>query len=142
MFAQGYPLASDGRRSTVHERMRRVNGELQRRAFVFVGAKVERVRHTGATIPLGTARLEQSDLPFWVKSIETPDGGAVVSRLTNGGKEYLVAVNRNPDKELTLKIALDPGAKYVRYDGTVSDAALYTTEYWLDPGMAAIFQAP
>ena len=152
MFVQGHPIASDGRRATVYERMRRVNAELQSRAFVFLGAKVGLVRHTGKQwpgfgtrltgefIPPYTTPLAAEDLPPWVKSLETPDGGAVVSRLTNGGKEYLVVVNRSPDKELTLKIALAPGVKYVRYDGTVSDAALYTTEYWLDPGMAAIFQ--
>ena len=154
MFSQGRPLASDGKRSTVYERMRRVNRELQARAFVFLGAKVEKVRHTGvpwpgegtrltgAFIPAGTTPFAPGDLPPWVKSLETPDGGAVVSRLTNGGKEYLVVVNRSPDKELTLKLDLVPGTKYVRYDGTVSDAALYTSEYWLDPGMAEIFQAP
>ena len=154
MFSQGRPLASDRRRSTVYERMRRVNRELQDRAFVFLGAKVEAVRHTGvpwpgegtrltgAFIPAGTTPFAPGDLPPWVKSLETPDGGAVVSRLTNGGKEYLVVVNRSPDKELTLKLDLAPGAKYVRSDGTVSDAALYTSEYWLDPGMAEIFQAP
>lgn len=154
LFSQGRPLASDGKRSTVYERMRRVNGEFQARAFVFLGARVEKVRHTGVPwpgegtrlsgefVPPGTARLEPGDLPPWVKSLETPDGGAVVSCLVNGGKEYLVVVNRSPDKELTLKLDLAPGVKYVRFDGTVSDASLYTTEYWLDPGMAEIFQAP
>ena len=153
-YYQGRPLASDGKRSTVYERMRRVNREFQARAFVFLGAKVEKVRHTGvpwpgegtrltgAFIPAGTTPFASGDLPPWVKSLETPDGGAVVSRLTNGGKEYLVVVNRSPDKELTLKLDLAPGTKYVRYDGTVSDAALYTSEYWLNPGMAEIFQAP
>ena len=154
MFSQGHPLAYGGRRSTVYERMRRVNAEFQARAFVFLGAKVETVRHTGlawpgegtrlsgAFVPPGTVRLTPGDLPPWVKSLETPDGGAVVSRLVNGGKEYLVVVNRSPDKELTLKIALASGVKYVRSDGTLSDAALYAGEYWLDPGMAEIFQAP
>ena len=154
LFSQGRPFASDGRRSTVYERMRRVNGEFQARAFVFLGAKVEKVRHTGVPwpgegtrltgkfLPPGTVPLAPGDLPPWVKALETPDGGAVVSRLVNGGKEYLVVVNRSPDKELTLKLDLAPGVKYVRFDGTVSDASLYTTEYWLDPGMAEIFQAP
>ena len=82
------------------------------------------------------------DLPQWVKSLETPDGGAVVSRLVNGDKEYLVVVNRSPEKELTLKIAFAPGAKRVRTDGTIVDAVLYSGEYWLEPGTAEIFQAP
>lgn len=140
MFSQGHPLASDGRRCTVYDRMRRVNAELQRRAFVFLGAKVERVRHTGETVPFGTARLQPEDLPPWVTALETPDGGAVVSRIVNGGVEYLAVVNRSPDKELTLKIGLAPGVKRIRDDGKSEDAALYTNEYWLDPGAMEVFQ--
>ena len=139
MFSQGHPLASDGRRCTVYDRMRRVNAELQRRAFVFLGATVEKVRHTGETVPLGTTRLEEGDLPQWAKSLETPDGGAVVSRLVNGGKEYLAVVNRSPDKELTLGLDLAPGVKRIRDDGTIVDAAVYTKEYWLDPGAMEVF---
>ena len=151
MFSQGRPLASDGKRSTVYERMRRVNRELQARAVVFLGAKVEKVRHTGVPwpgegtrltgefLPPGTVQLSTGDLPKWVKSLETPDGGAVVSRLVNGGKECLVVVNRSPDKELTLKIDLAAGVKRVRDDGTVVDAGLYTNEYWLDPGAMEVF---
>ena len=156
LFSQGHPLASNGRRSTLFERMRRVNRELKDRAFVFLGCKVEKVRHTGKAslppgsptrltgeyIPLGTTPLAPEDLPPWVTSLETPDGGAVVSQIANGGRKYLVVVNRSPDKELTLRISLAPGAKRVRYDGTVVDAALYSDECWLDPGMAEIFQAP
>jgi len=76
-----------------------------------------------------------------VKSLETPDGGAVVSRLVNSGKEYLMVVNRSPDKELTLKIAFAPGVKRIRSDGSIVDAVLYGGEYWLDPGAAEIFSA-
>ena len=142
IMMHGLALAVDGRRTTVYERVRRVNLELQRRAFVFLGSDVKFVCHTGESIPLGVTRLSEKDLPSWVTRIETPDGGAVVSRLTNGDREYLVVVNRNPERELTLKIELAKGAKYIREDGTSLDAALYTNEYWIDPGMAEIFQAP
>ena len=142
IMMHGLALAADGRRTTVYERVRRVNLELQRRAFVFLGSDVKSVRHTGESIPLGVTRLSEKDLPPWVTRLETPDGGAVVSRLTNSGKEYLVVVNRSAEQELTLKIGLANGAKYIRADGTILDAALYTDEYWIDPGMAEIFQAP
>ncbi len=58
----------------------------------------------------------------------------------NAGKEYLVAVNRSPERELTLKIALAPGAKRIRTDGTLVDAALYSGEYWLEPGAMEVFR--
>ena len=142
IMIHGHALACDGKRTTVYERVRRVNLELQRRASIFLGADVKSVRHTGESVPLGVTRLSERDLPTWITRLETPDGGAVVSRLTNGDREYLVVVNRNPERELTLKIELARGAKYIREDGTSLDAALYTNEYWIDPGMAVIFQAP
>ena len=83
----------------------------------------------------------RTNRPPFVKSLETPDGGAVVSRLVNSGKEYLMVVNRSPDKELTLKIAFAPGVKRIRSDGSIVDAVLYGDEYWLDPGAAEIFSA-
>ena len=126
-------------RTSVFDRVRKVNRRIQARAFVFKGCDVKRVRHTGAKIPTSTTRLVTGDLPKWVKSLETPDGGAVVSRLTNGGTEYVAVVNRSPDKELTLKIGLAPGVKRIRDDGTVVDAALYSGEYWMDPGTMEIF---
>ena len=130
------------RRTSVFDRVREVNRRIQARAFVFKGCKVACVRHTGAEIPTATTRLGSRDLPSWVKSLETPDGGAVVSRLVNGGREYLAVVNRSPDAELTLKIDLAPGARRVRDDGTVVDAALYSGEYWMEPGTMEVFLSP
>ncbi len=140
-LTQGSPLTSSGRRSPVFDRMRFVNNEIRARMFVFNGAKATDVWHTGETIPIGTKRLAPKNLPPFVKSLDTPDGGAIVSRLVNGGKEYLMVVNRSPDKELTLKITFAPGVKRVRTDGTIVDADLYGGEYWLDPGAAEIFSA-
>ena len=127
------------RRTSVFDRVREVNRRVQARAFVFKGCTVDCVRHTGAEIPTATTRLAKGDLPQWVKSLETPDGGAVVSRIANGGREYLAVVNRSPDKELTLKINLAQGVKRVRDDGTVVDAALYSDEYWMEPGAMEVF---
>jgi hypothetical protein len=44
MFSQGHPIAPDGRRSTVYERMRRVNREFQDRALSSWGQKLTRCR--------------------------------------------------------------------------------------------------
>ena len=136
---QPFSNSKPHRRTSVFDRVREVNRRIQARAFVFKGCSVERVRHTGADIPTSTVRLAKGDLPKWVRSLETPDGGAVVSRLTNGGTEYVAIVNRSPDKELTLKIAFAPGVKYIRSDGTFVDASLYSGEYWMEPGAMEIF---
>ena len=129
-------------RTSVFDRVREVNRRIQARAFVFAGCNVKSVRHTGKEIPTATTRLTATDLPPFVTSLETPDGGAVVSRLANAGTEYIAIVNRSPERELTLKIGFTAGVKRIRDDGTVVDAALYSDEYWLEPGSMEIFAAP
>ena len=142
------------RRTTLFDRVRGANRRIQARAFVFLGGKVERVRHTGVDIPATTTRLSANDLPPWCKSLETEfpstgatgvspvAAGAVVSRIINGEREYLVIVNRSPTSELTLKIAFDEGVKRIRDDGTIVDATLYIGEYELEPGAMEVFQRP
>ena len=86
-----FTRAKPYRRTSVFDRVREVNRQIQARAFVFAGCDVKSVRHTGKEIPTATVRLEKGDLPGWVESLETPDGGAVVSRLTNGGEEQRIS---------------------------------------------------
>ena len=139
IYAGNGPICDDGTRTPVFDRVKQVNHEFQARAFVFLGAKVKGVWHTGVEIPGGTRRLSPENLPQWATELETPDGGAVVSLLEKDGVERLVVVNRSPVDELTLKISLAPGIRRIMTDGTSEDAALYSGEYWLDPGVAEIF---
>ena len=138
------PFAIEGsrRRTTIFDRVREANRLVQARAFVFVGCEVERVRHMGEEIPAKTTRLAADDLPTWCKSLETQDGGAVVSRLVNDGREYLAVVNRSPEEELTLKVDFAKGVARVRDDGSVVKASLYNGEYWMEPGAMEVFAAP
>lgn len=129
----------NGRRTPLHDRVREVNQELQARADVFVGCRVKGVWHTGGTIPPATKRLRNENLPPFVKSLDTPDGGAVVSWLENGGWDYLVVVNRSPNEDLTLKVELAEGVEYVRKDGSHASAAAYDGQFWPGPGDAEIF---
>ena len=134
-FTNGEPFL----RTSIYDRVREANRRVQARAPVFVGGEVVRVRHTGEEIPVATTRLAPDDLPAWVASLETPDGGAVVSIIRNRGREFLVVVNRSVERELTLKVALAPGTKRIREDGSVVDAARYSGEYWLEPGAMEVF---
>ena len=136
------PLDTKGRRTTVYDRMRETNRDLSARLPVFAGCRVEKVRHTGVEVPLGTVRLESGDLPPFVRSLDTPDGGAVVSHIFNGEREYIVVVNRSPDQELTLNVSLAPGTRRVLKDGSMAEASKWNGEYWMDPGEAEIFTAP
>jgi len=137
MYFHDGPINGKRKRSPVFDRVREVNRELQARAFVFLGAKVQKTRHTGTEIPPGTKRLDK--LPSFVTTLETPDGGAVVSHLINKGTEYLVVVNRELGREITLHATFVPGVKRIRKDGSAVDVAAYAADFWLESGDTEIF---
>ena len=130
-------IREDGTRSPVYDRVRQVNRELQARAFVFMNAKLVSVAHTGAEIPIGTRRLEK--LPPYVKSLTTPDGGAVVAQFAGSKFDALVVVNRSPVQEMQLSISLDESAIRILEDGTKVPASAYGGAYSVSPGSAEIF---
>ena len=130
-------IREDGTRSPVYDRVREVNRELQARAFVFMDAELVSVAHTGAEIPVGTRRLEK--LPPYVKSLKTPDGGAVVAQFSGSAFEALVIVNRSPVREMQLSISLDESAVRILVDGTRVSASAYGESYSLPSGYAEIF---
>ena len=130
-------IREDGTRSPVYDRVRQVNRELQARAFVFMEAELVSVAHTGAEIPIGTRRLEK--LPPYVKSLTTPDGGAVVAQFAGLKFDALVVVNRSPVREMQLNIVLDPSVARILEDGSSVSAAAYGGTYTLSPGSAEIF---
>ena len=136
------PILVGGRRSPVFDLVREMNAEIQARAYVFLGAKVQGVWHTGIDVPLGTKRFDAKFLPPFVKSFEIPNGGtAVVSWLKNGDTDYLMVVNRDPNDDITLKATFAEGTEIVRRDGTKVPAAAYADYFWLDPGDAVIFSS-
>ncbi len=102
------PIAVDGTRTPTYEFVRTMNRELQSYAAVFSGANVVSVGHTGGTIPKGTKQFQPFE-PF--SAVATPNGGAVVSRVENNGRTYLVVVNRDYTKPMDLSITLAKGAK-------------------------------
>ncbi len=132
-------IREDGTRSPVYDRVRQVNRELQARAFVFMDSELVSVAHTGAEIPIGTRRLVK--LPPYVKSLTTPDGGAVVAQFAGSKFDALVVVNRSPVREMQLNIALDPSVVRILEDGTKVPASAYGGTYTLSPGFAEIFVA-
>ena len=137
------PIVPCGRRSPVYERIREMNKEIQARAYVFVGCRVQGVWHTGIDIPLGTKQFKNEYLPPFVTSFAMPaEDTAVVSWLKNGGRDYLMIVNRNPNDDISFEATFAEGTEFVRRDGTRAKVSLYAGYFWLDPGDAAVFAAP
>jgi hypothetical protein len=81
-------------------------------------------------------------LPGWVKKLQTPGGGAVVTHMVRDGEEILMVVNRDPCKEMKLDIAFADAAKVKRVlvDGKLASAASYAERYFVAPGYAEIFK--
>ncbi|MCL2742229.1 MAG: hypothetical protein FWE67_00085 [Planctomycetaceae bacterium] len=136
MEFQGAPMTADGKRTEIYDRIKVVNDEIQTLAGVFLDSKVISVRHTGEQIPQGTKRLEQ--LPPKIKTLET-DGGAVVSLLEKGNRQFLVIVNRECQKTMKLTITTDADVQKVLKDATVVPASTYTDTTVVDAGDAVIF---
>ncbi|MBR4172196.1 MAG: hypothetical protein IKR48_11150 [Kiritimatiellae bacterium] len=128
------------KRGPLFELIREINQEVQARAYVFLGAKVQCVWHTGDKIPISTKLLDPKTLPQFVKSFSTPNNSTlVVSWLKNGTQDYLVIVNRDPNDEMSFTASFAQGVEIVRRDGTRIKADAYEDLFWLTPGDVAIF---
>jgi hypothetical protein len=132
------PIAANGERTVVYDRIKQVNAEIQHYAGVFLGAQVISVAHTGAQIPAGTSSLSQ--LPEKVNELDTGENGAVVSLLENGGKQFLVIVNRDNQNPMNLRVVVGNGVKRVLKDGSLAPINAGTHEYETDAGDVIIFQ--
>lgn len=131
------PVTQKGLRSRVYEEVRQLNREIQQRAFVFLGSQMNCVHHLGANIPQGTQRLNQ--LPPHFQRIDSRGQNALVSQLTNGGRNYVIVMNTSPNRGICIDIQTDSQVKRLRTDGTSVQASLYEAEHYLEPGMVEIF---
>jgi hypothetical protein len=107
------PIRPDGTRAPVYDHVKQVNREVQALRGVFLGATVESVGHTGEQLPRGT-RAYQAAAP--VRKVTTKGQGAVVSLLSNGGRRFLVVVNRDVNERMPLAVALEEGTVVDRVD--------------------------
>jgi hypothetical protein len=130
------PVTLDGKRTVVYDRIREVNKEIASLSDVFLGARVLSVAHTGV-IPQGTRPL--AELPKPIKLLKTEGTGAVVSYLENGTSSYLVIVNRDFKKQMTLYIECDNNVKKIFRDGSSAPANAYQARSEIDPGDIAIY---
>lgn len=131
------PIGLDGKRTVVYDRVKAMNRELNDLSGVFVGAKVVSVHHTGMKIPRGTKRLTVLSAP--VRVLETEGNGAVVSQLENGGRTFLVIVNRDYEKAMKLTFFADDSVRRILKDGSIVPSGAYTGVLEVDPGDAVIY---
>ena len=126
-----------GAATPVYEKVKQVNTEIQSLAFIFKGADVKNVWHTGKTLPNGTKAL--SAMPYGVKSITSGDEGIIVSQVEKDGKTYIAIVNRDYQNEQT--VSMEFTKDYVRYDNCgYKMTALSDGKITMQPGDIAVFE--
>lgn len=111
------PIDETGRRTNVYYLVKDLNREIQALSWVFLGAEVEAVGHTGESIPATTVRF--TSYPHEIRSVESDGQGVIVSRFVNGDKRFLMVVNRDIDHSQTVFVDKDACVKRVRSDGRI-----------------------
>lgn len=115
------PIDRAGHKTATWHRVQKVNKTIQSLSNVFLGAKIERIRHTGAEIPTGTKPLKNNDLPLEFSSIVSQGAGVIVSIFNNNGKRYLMLVNKNFNHPQKVSVRKSDNVKRIFPDGSVKE---------------------
>lgn len=134
---RGGPITLEGKRSTVYDNIKTLNQEIKSLAGVFYGAKVKSLQFFGNTIPVGTKRM--SVLPAPIRVFATEGKTALVSFMENGGKQFIVIVNTDYRKKLSLTVSGDPSLKRVLKDGSIVPASAYASTIDVEAGDVVIY---
>ncbi len=109
------PITLAGTRSNVYHEIQQLNKEIKNLSYIFLGATVLSVSHTG-NIPEGTHPLRL--LPKAINTLKITGQGAVVSILKNKMSNYLVVVNHDFSGAMNLTIKCGSGVKKILKDGS------------------------
>lgn len=134
---RGGPITLEGKRSTVYDHIKTLNQEIKSLSGVFYGAKVKSLQFFGNNIPLGTKRM--SVLPAAIKVFATEGKTALVSFIENGGKQFIVIVNTDYRKKMSLTLSGDSSLKRVLKDGSIVPASAYASTIDVEAGDVVIF---
>ena len=133
------PIAEDGTKTAVYDIVKAMNKEIQARAGIFVGCKVNKVYHTSSELPYGVTALP-SQLPEPLKSLDTNGYGALVSFLEKGDYQYVMLVNHSHLLEFDYNISFTKDVAQVYPDGSIVSIPGRNANRHLNPGDCAIFR--
>jgi len=132
------PIQENGKRSPIYDMIRDFNKEIQNRAFVFAGCKVESVRHTGNNIPEGTTRLE--NLPDGLKCLDTFGAGGLISCISNADRNFVVFQNTSPISRIAVNMEFDENVNLIRRDGSSVKATNYGPRFAVEAGDIVVLE--
>ena len=124
---RGVPITLEGKRTTVYDHIKTLNLEIRSLSGVVYGAKVKSLQFFGNNIPAGTKRM--SVLPAAIKVFATEGKTALVSFMENGGKQFIVIVNTDYGKKMSLTLSGDSSLKRVLKDGSMVPASAYASTF-------------
>ncbi|WP_144282357.1 hypothetical protein [Chryseobacterium echinoideorum] len=93
-----------GMPTATYDIVKNVNQQIQRLAWVFVGAKSDQVFHIGNQIPEGTFKLPS--LPKGFSFFSTNGKDALISYMSNGKNNFIIVQNKSLEKKLKLEYKL------------------------------------
>jgi len=134
---RGGPITLEGKRSTVYDNIKTLNQEMKSLSGVFYGAKVKSLQFFGNNIPIGTKRM--SVLPAPIRVFATEGKTALVSFIENGGKQFIVIVNTDYRKKMSLTLSGDSSLKRVLKDGSIVPASAYASTFDVEAGDVVIY---
>ena len=123
------PITNDGKRTVMYEKVKALNHELQSRAGVFVGSKVDEVGFT----PL-------ESLPKGIASLDTGGGRLLVSQISKGDKRFVMFVSTSIEESVTLTVSFSANASQVDRDGKYVKIGKNPRQFRLAPGDEVIFR--
>jgi hypothetical protein len=128
------PIRVDGTKSDSYYTVQAMNREIIALSKVFLDSRMIWTAHTG-TIPTGCSELDKSKLPPVIQSLEISEPGALVSMLEKGADRFLVIVNHDINREITVNVKGKSGLRMVNKDGSIAPVV---AEQALTPGDAMI----
>lgn len=124
----GYSIVDDkGNPTPTYAVVKKVNEQIQRLAWVFVGAQSDAVFHMGDKIPQGTKKLTM--LPKSFSSLSTNRKEALVSYMSNGNNAFVIIQNKSLDQNLELSYNLNVPLKKVNNDSGNTIDLLVSRKY-------------
>jgi len=134
---RGGPITLEGKRSTVYDNIKTLNQEIKSLSGVFYGAKVKSLQFFGNNIPIGTKRMSVLSAP--IRVFATEGKTALVSFIENGGKQFIVIVNTDYRKKMSLTLSGDSSLKRVLKDGSIVPANAYASTFDVEAGDVVIY---
>lgn len=134
---KGSAVNPKGKRSATYKYMKNINLEIQRLRDIFLGNRVHNVWHTGSYGNRGVRQLRDSDLPFPFVSVKAGEAGVVVSHFTNNGKNYLMILSKDFERNQNVDIRTLRNVKQIDSRGRTKD--FNSKRMKLKPGAHLLF---